>query len=474
MEDNLNRKKLSFGTKLGYGLGAAGDSIPYNLFYTYFVFYLTNVAGISPAIAGTISMISIIWSACVDPVVGFMSDNSRNSKGRRIPMMSKSIWPLAVVMIFLYIAPTGLSGGLLVAYFIFACILLWTFYSTYGVPYGALGAELTNDYNERNILRLFTGLCSYPFVAVVNSGVMAVIAFATARGVSYERSWTVAAAAVAAVAVICCSISVIKLKGKEPESHINTETERIKISGIFKEYIPILKQKTFRRLMWYGLVWIIGYNTFSTVGVYIMTYCAGLDEAAQSKFWLIYTVIAVICTPIPVFVANKIGKKPTLFGFSAVFVIGAVIFYITGINSFGSQIAYGAVVAFSTSAFWGLFYSTVYDCSEIIEFKTGRRNEGGILALAQFIQKLGGAFAAWFVGILLTMFGYTGNGLETGETIHGILTIGTLIPAVLVAVSLLLFTLFRLNRKKYEAIINAIELRKNGQEPDTSEFEDVL
>lgn len=72
------------------------------------------------------------------------------------------------------------------------------------------------------------------------------------------------------------------------------------------------------------------------------------------------------------------------------------------------------------------------------------------------------------------MFGYTGNGLETGETIHGILTIGTLIPAVLVAVSLLLFTLFRLNRKKYEAIINAIELRKTGQEPDTSEFEDVL
>ena len=334
MDDNLNRKKLSFGTKLGYGLGAAGDAIPYNLFYTYFVFYLTNVAGISPAIAGTISMISIIWSACVDPVVGFMSDNSRNSKGRRIPMMSKSIWPLAVVMIFLYIAPTGLSGGLLVAYFIFACILLWTFYSTYGVPYGALGAELTNDYNERNILRLFTGLCSYPFVAVVNSGVMAVIAFATARGVSYERSWTVAAAAVAAVAVICCSISVIKLKGKEPESHINTETERIKISGIFKEYIPILKQKTFRRLMWYGLVWIIGYNTFSTVGVYIMTYCAGLDEAAQSKFWLIYTVIAVICTPIPVFVANKIGKKPTLFGFSAVFVIGAVIFYITSKGDF--------------------------------------------------------------------------------------------------------------------------------------------
>ena len=54
------------------------------------------------------------------------------------------------------------------------------------------------------------------------------------------------------------------------------------------------------------------------------------------------------------------------------------------------------------------------------------------------------------------MFGYTGNGLETGETIHGILTIGTLIPAVLVAVSLLLFTLFRLNRKKYEAIIRAL------------------
>ena len=52
-------EKLPFKLRFGYGLGQMSDSIPYNLYGTYFLFFLTNVVGIPAAIGGTISMIAL-------------------------------------------------------------------------------------------------------------------------------------------------------------------------------------------------------------------------------------------------------------------------------------------------------------------------------------------------------------------------------------------------------------------------------
>ena len=66
------REKLSFKLRYGYGLGQMSDSIPYNMYATYFLFFLTNVIGIPAAVGGTISMIALLWDAVTDPVVGYM------------------------------------------------------------------------------------------------------------------------------------------------------------------------------------------------------------------------------------------------------------------------------------------------------------------------------------------------------------------------------------------------------------------
>ena len=79
--------KLSFTTKLGYGIGQGGDSAGYNLYYTYFLFFLTDVAMVSPAFAGVISLIAITWDAVTDPFVGYISDNTKSKYGRRRPFM---------------------------------------------------------------------------------------------------------------------------------------------------------------------------------------------------------------------------------------------------------------------------------------------------------------------------------------------------------------------------------------------------
>ncbi len=59
---------------IGYGTGGVGENIAGNLFYTYFIFFLTSVAGINPAAAGTISLFVVAWDAITDPIIGYLND----------------------------------------------------------------------------------------------------------------------------------------------------------------------------------------------------------------------------------------------------------------------------------------------------------------------------------------------------------------------------------------------------------------
>ena len=60
--------------KLGYESGIGSESIVYNMFYVYFILFLTTVAGINPVLAGTISLISVLVDAVTDPLIGWICD----------------------------------------------------------------------------------------------------------------------------------------------------------------------------------------------------------------------------------------------------------------------------------------------------------------------------------------------------------------------------------------------------------------
>ena len=97
MEQTLNNVKLPMREKIGYGCGSACDTIPYAMFGTYFMFFLTDVAGIPAGVAGTISFVAILCQVIAGPVAGYLSDKSLNPKGRRRPIMMKC----AVILRFL-------------------------------------------------------------------------------------------------------------------------------------------------------------------------------------------------------------------------------------------------------------------------------------------------------------------------------------------------------------------------------------
>ena len=75
---------LTVRAKCGYGSAAVGDAMGYTFTGTYLLFFLTTVAGIKPAMAGTITVIAAVWDALINPVIGYISEIGRASCRERV------------------------------------------------------------------------------------------------------------------------------------------------------------------------------------------------------------------------------------------------------------------------------------------------------------------------------------------------------------------------------------------------------
>ena len=139
--------KLSFGTKVSYGIGDLASNLSWGLVSTFLLFFYTDVFGISAGVAGAIILIARIWDCFVDPVVGLVIERTNTRFGRFRPYILFGAVALAVCNTLTFTTPSLSPTGKV----IYACVtyfILGTVYSVVNVPYGALGTVMTRDTNE--------------------------------------------------------------------------------------------------------------------------------------------------------------------------------------------------------------------------------------------------------------------------------------------------------------------------------------
>ncbi len=169
-------EKLNFTTKLAYGAGDFGPAITANILVFYLLFFFTDVAGLSPGLAGSILMVGKIADAINDPIIGVLSDRTRSLWGRRLPWMLFGAIPFGFLYCLQWIIPhfsdikTVNDWGLF-AYYIFIAILFNLAFTIVNLPYTALTPELTRDYNER------TRLNSFRFTFSIGGSILSLILF---------------------------------------------------------------------------------------------------------------------------------------------------------------------------------------------------------------------------------------------------------------------------------------------------------
>ena len=532
MEKNLGEipaSKLSWKYKIGYGFGTAADTVPYNLFFVYFMYYLTDVVGVAAGIAGTISLVVIIFDTAVNPIIGNLSDKYVTEKGRRMPWMKAAVIPLCI-MVYVMFSPIefGNTGGTFFFYVVVA-LGMWICYNFFYIPYCAMGAEITEDYKDRNFLRLTAMLNGYILFIAAASGPMWIWewhmnkfmedAYYTAMAVGdaatmaaidaveaafeadaedaldqwyyllYEvleysdrPAWGIIGFALAIFILVFALISFTMLKGVEKESirkameakkeEILEQTKRSLVAIVSQ----ILKLKQMRIVVGFTFVFVLGFIMAETLLVYVMDHNAGMSEGEQAVFWIFFAIAAAGTMPFMTLVANKYGKKVSCLLFASPAIIASFYFYFTGIDAVAHAYVYGLLWAIGGAPFYMYYIALAFDCVEVNEFITGDRNEGNIVGVICTVFKGGSAIGIFFAGMILEMFGYDGTAIEqTAEGLQGILTASALVPAVICTLALIfIMVTYKISVNKYNLMVDALEKKRAGEEYSTEGFEDIL
>lgn len=134
--------------KIGYGFGDMSSSMFWKIFSYYLPFFYSNIFGLSLADAGLLMLVTRIWDAVSDPMMGVIADRTHTRWGKYRPYLLWIAAPFAIAGILLFTTPDmGTTGKLVWAYVTY--ILMMTVYTAINVPYGAMLGVMTDDSNTK-------------------------------------------------------------------------------------------------------------------------------------------------------------------------------------------------------------------------------------------------------------------------------------------------------------------------------------
>lgn len=444
--------KLSVKTKLGFASASLADGLCYVLFYSFFLIFLTDYAGVNPAWAGTISLIVVLWDAITDPVMGYISDNWKSKRGRRRPFILYGLLPWVLSVILMFVNITCNETGKF-TYYLFMAMLFWTAYTICLVPYNALGAELTGDYSERASLRLFAQVFSSAGTTIAGIFTLLLVElFSSAFGVEEKNAWLYVAVLFAIISCISLFITWFAMKGHDSVAPENAERKAFR--DIFREFgILVRDVKPLKWILLSIAFFMCGNSLYGSGIVYAYSYLLGFSAEQIAACGLYGAVIGLGFPIITNLFINKIDKKKILAAFLSVSTACLLAFRFIGLDTSLKCYIYVTLYGLSNFGFWGLFWSFVYDCCEVDMLVSGKARQGATTSIASMIQKFGSAIAMWLIGIILSISGYDGMAeVQTASAMNGILDVVTVWPAVLTGAALIFLLIYPLNENKFARV----------------------
>ena len=136
---------LSQRTRLAYGLGLAAEGIKSNTFNTFLLFFYQQIVGLDARLCGLALFVALLVDAVTDPTMGVISDGWRSRLGRRHPFMYAGAVPMALCYVAVFLPPTAMSTTGQFTWLLVFAVGVRLGMTLFGVPYAALGAELTSD-----------------------------------------------------------------------------------------------------------------------------------------------------------------------------------------------------------------------------------------------------------------------------------------------------------------------------------------
>lgn len=404
--------------KVAYGVGALMDGGGVALMACVMVKYMTNL-GIAFELASTIFMIAKLWDAITDPLMGFITDNTRSKYGRRKPYMFFGGISLifAIFLLFAPIIDWGVDEGGAIAYII-VFYLVWNTCSTITqVPYCSLASDISPNHNERNWANTFKLVFS-----AASAGLSYVIPLflleATQPGgmfgitLNMTEFWIIISVVFGVLFGGGLIISAIFVKERiNPD--LDAPVEKFNLKKFIEGYAVPFRNKSFRwHITMYATAFMCA-DILSALAVYYATdvwHGQTLFGMDFSSMFIIAPVMVMAVVAFPIVRTLMVKKdKQTAFRIGLPFyIIGGIMLAIMD-PSWTPPIVVPIVAAIMGLGFggaqmmpWIIFPDTV----DVAEMATGERPTGTYSGIMTLVRKVAGALGVGVVGWIIGWCGY--------------------------------------------------------------------
>ena len=399
-------EKLSWWTKIGYGLGDIYGGGALVMVTFYYLIFLTDVVRISPILAGIVIFISKAYDAITDPFEGVLADRTRTKLGRRRPYLLAGI-PLVFLSFIALFYPFSMESetirfvSVVLSYLFFSTIV-----SIVMLNYNALHSEITLDYHERSTLSSIR-----IFFSTIASAVVAFFPMEIVDAFPDIRTGYIVMGVVIGAFFALPFIATVSSVKERPEFQKEPEPFDWKVA-----FIEPFKNRTFVYTLAMYLFAFVAIDTVATIVVYFVNYYLRHIVEANDVI-VVMTIFQVVALPIFWFISKRTSKVRG-------YIIGLVIWAVTMLFSFllGSDNLYywvyifAGMVGIGTGGIIVMIYAIFPDIPDVDELASGERREGIYSALVTFIRKFSSAIAIAAVSIVI---GWTGYVPPTQETIDG-------------------------------------------------------
>ncbi len=473
--------------KIGYGFGDMASSMFWKVFSYYLPFFYANVFGLSLIDTGVLLLVTRIWDAVSDPMMGAIADRTKTRWGKYRPYLLWVAAPFSICGILLFTTPDwGYAARLIWAYVTY--IMMMTVYTGINVPYGAMLGVMTDNSQEKTVFSSFRMFFAYggSFIALFAWDPLCKM-FQNGFGFSLQSSWQFAMIVIAS----CCFILFL-LCFRLTREQLTT----VSAASLGKDLKALVTNKPWWLLNGASLC----FNLFNTVrGATVAFFFADIIGGEQhivifSISMLFYSglflgvgeVANMVGVALAVAITKKLGKKPTFILVDALLIVFSIIFFTCSPESNAGllvMLLLQVVISVLTGVMSPLVWSMYADVSDYSELKYRSASTGLIFSSASMAQKFGGAIGGAAVMWLLHGYGYVERpeGVQSVDIVQPdsaitcLWMLMTFIPAGVALLSLVIVWLYPLTTKRMDDIVAQLKQQRLNpvEEPGNTEVEPV-
>ena len=457
----MSAQRLSVTEKVGYALGDTASNLYWKVFEFFLLVFYTDVFQISPVAAGTLFLVTRIWDAVNDPLMGALADRTKSRWGRYRPWLLWMAIPTAVAGVLTFTTPDLPEGGKVVYAYV-TYIFMMMMYTAINIPYSALMGVMTPNTEER------TEVSSYRFIGAFSGAVF--VQFATLWLVRWlgdgnpEAGWPMTMALYGIIAAVLFAVTFATTRER-----VHPQQED---SNLLVDFEAMIRNEALGVMIFLGTVILANLAIRGSTALYYLTYYVAVNETSLFGYALTSTEMIVTLFLTLGGVANIVGVALTSplsarFGKRTVYLAcmggGALLtflfLFIPG-DRFDLILALHLAINFLLGPTAPIMFAMYADVADYGEWKTGRRTTGLVFSCAMLSLKFGGAIGGFAAGAVLQSFGYVPNEPQTDTALWGILLLTSVVPGVLSLLGVVAMLVYPLTEARMRTVGDELAERR--------------